>query len=398
MGLNPNLKIAIVCYNSTVARGFSKNVQDIIISDEYRALFPNTIIKGVKGREAEEELKKAGRQLEKNSYIFETTQGGYLISVGIGGALTSKTVDILIMDDLYKGPMDAYSPVFRKRVVEFYNTVALTRLHNKSKQIILFTRWHDEDLAGVLLSKEPEKWKVSKYEIIKRTQSSPRDTREMGQALWPERHSLEKALQWQKNDPEGFEALGMQDPKPIRGLLYNRPFKTYKELPQGDILNITDTADKGMDYLASITYIKSGKFAYIIDLVYTQENMDKTINMVANLINTYNHKEMFIEANNGGSGFARAIKPLIKGYVRVNEYNQTKNKEARIISNSVAVNDCILFPENWESKYPEVYKHLTTFMRDFKANEHDDIEDVLTAIIETERRELKTGDRNIFGL
>ncbi len=115
-------------------------MQDIIISDEYRALFPDTIIKGVKGKEAEDKLKKSGRQLEKNSYIFETTEGGYLISVGIGGALTSKTVDILIMDDLYKGPMDAYSPIFRQRVVDFYNSVAETRLHNKSKQLILYTR------------------------------------------------------------------------------------------------------------------------------------------------------------------------------------------------------------------------------------------------------------------
>ncbi len=398
LGLDPTLKIAVVCYNSTVARGFSKNVQDIILSDEYRALFPDTIIKGAKGKEAEEELKKVGRQLEKNSYIFETTAGGYLISVGVGGALTSKTVDVLIMDDLYKGPTDAYSPVFRDRVVKFYNTVAETRLHNNSKQLILFTRWHEEDLAGVLLKKEPELWKVAKYEIIKRTQSSARDTREIGEALWEERHSKEKALRWQKNDPDGFEALGMQDPKPVQGLLYNRQFKTYNTLPDGDILNITDTADKGKDYLASVSYIKSGKFAYIVDLVYTQEPMDKTLDMVANLINDYKHKEMYIESNNGGSGFARELKSKFKNYVRVNEYTQTKNKEARVLSNSVAVNDCIIFPQGWESKYPEVYKHLTTFLRDFKLNEHDDIEDVLTAIVETERRELRVGDRNLFGL
>lgn len=399
LGLDPTLKIAIVCYNSTVARGFSKNVQDIIISDEYRALFPDTIIKGVKGKDAEEKLKKTGRQLEKNSYIFETTEGGYLISVGVGGALTSKTVDILIMDDLYKGPMDAYSPIFRQRVVDFYNTVAETRLHNRSKQLILFTRWHMEDLAGILLEKEPELWQVAKYEIIKRTQASKRDTREIGEALWEERHSKEKTLRWQKNDPEGFEALGMQDPKPVKGLLYPKPFKTYKpsELPSGPIINKTDTADKGMDYLASVSYIESGRFKYVIDLVYTQEPMEITLGMTAELINRYKHAELYIEANNGGRGFARELKPLLNnGYIRINEYTQTENKEARIISNSVAVNDCIIFPEGWESKYPEVYKHLTTFMRDFKANEHDDIEDVLTSIVETERRELRVGSQEDY--
>lgn len=362
-------------------------MQDIIISDEYRALFPDTIIKGVKGKEAEDKLKKSGRQLEKNSYIFETTEGGYLISVGIGGALTSKTVDVLIMDDLYKGPMDAYSPIFRQRVVDFYNSVAETRLHNKSKQLILYTRWHMEDLAGVLLEKEKELWNVSKYEIIKRTQSSERDTREIGEALWEERHSKQKSERWRKNDPEGFEALGMQDPKPVKGLLYNKPFKTYKpnELPSGTILNYTDTADTGTDYLASVSYVDSGKFKYIVDMVYSQEPMELTLKMVAELLDSQRHLECTVESNNGGRGFARELRKEIKNYTRITDFTQTSNKEARILSNSTAVNDCIIFPEGWESKYPEVYKHLTTYMRDFKANAHDDIEDCLTSIVEKDR-------------
>lgn len=399
LGLDPTLKIAIVCYNSTVARGFSKNVQDIITSDNYRALFPNTIIKGVKGKEAEEKLKKAGRQLEKNSYIFETTEGGYCISVGVGGALTSKTVDILIMDDLYKGAIDAYSPIFRERVVQFYNTVAETRLHNNSKQLILYTRWHEEDLAGVLLDKERELWKVAKYEILKRTNSSPRDTREKGEALWESKHSKEKSLRWQKNDPQGFEALGMQDPKPVAGLLYTKPFKTYKvdELPIGPIDNYTDTADTGTDSLISISYVSSGKFKYIVDLVHSDEPMEVTLGLTADLLTRYKHSSCTVESNNGGRGFARELRDKIKGdknYVRINDFTQTKNKEARILSNAVAVNDCIIFPEGWESKYPTVYKHLSTYLRNFKMNDHDDIEDCLTAIIEHEKREIKVVNIN----
>lgn len=140
LGINPKLKIAVICYNSTIARGFNKDVQDIIISNEYRALYPNTVINGVQEFEAKKKLKEKGRQLEKNSYMFETTEGGYLISTGIGGTLTGKKIDILILDDLYKGEMDAYSPIFRKRVVGFYDSVANTRLHNGSKQLILYTR------------------------------------------------------------------------------------------------------------------------------------------------------------------------------------------------------------------------------------------------------------------
>ncbi len=244
-----------------------------------------------------------------------------------------------------------------------------------------------EDLAGVLLEKEKELWNVSKYEIIKRTQSSERDTREIGEALWEERHSKQKSERWRKNDPEGFEALGMQDPKPVKGLLYNKPFKTYKpnELPSGTILNYTDTADTGTDYLASVSYVDSGKFKYIVDMVYSQEPMELTLKMVAELLDSQRHLECTVESNNGGRGFARELRKEIKNYTRITDFTQTSNKEARILSNSTAVNDCIIFPEGWESKYPEVYKHLTTYMRDFKANAHDDIEDCLTSIVEKDR-------------
>jgi predicted phage terminase large subunit-like protein len=398
LGLNPSLKIAMVCYNATVARGFNKNVQDIILSDEYRSLFPRTVIKGVTEQEGIDELKKAGRQLEKNSYMFETTAGGYFISVGVGGGLTSKTVDVLIMDDLYKGAMDAYSPVFRKRVVEFYNTVAETRLHNKSKQLILYTRWHEEDLAGVLLEKESELWKVLKYEILKRNEYSPRDTRKLGEALWENRHSKEKSLRWMKNDPVSFEALGMQDPKPNKGLLYPNQFKTYTKLPQGLIENYTDTADKGNDYLASVSYIKSGDFYYIVDMIYTQKAMEETLEMVSEMFNRLPHHCAVIESNNGGRGFAREIRQKLTKRFLIEDFTQTQNKEARILSNSVAVNDKVIFPDGWESKYPDVYKSLTRFMRDIRANEHDDIEDVLTAIIERGNRIKAKAIQNPFAL
>lgn len=397
LGINPKLKIAVICYNSTIARGFNKDVQDIIISNEYRALYPNTIINGVQEFEAKKKLKEKGRQLEKNSYMFETVDGGYLISTGVGGSLTSKKVDILIMDDLYKGEMDAYSPVFRKRVVGFYDSVANTRLHNGSKQLILYTRWHEEDLAGVLLEKERELWEISKYEAIKETFNNPKDKREKGEALWPFMHSLKNLLRTKKNNPRIFQALMQQDPRPVEGLLYEN-LKTYKNLPDKPLVHksYTDTADEGKDFLSSIIYAKDGNYCYVRDIIYTQKKMELTEPMVADSLILYNVQKSKIESNNGGKGFARNVEREVKekgGHTRIKWFHQSENKEARILTNASNVCKYILFPEGWEDKWPEAHKAITRFLADIKANDHDDIQDCLTGIVEEEVKRVRIGGK-----
>lgn len=393
LGLDPTIRIAVICYNSTIARGFNKNVQDIISDYNYRSLFPNTIINGSKHPKSIEKLKEKGRQLEKNSYMFETTEGGYLISTGVNGSLTSKSVDILIMDDLYKGKMDAYSPIFRQRVLDFYNSVAETRLHNKSKQLILYTRWHEEDLAGVLLEKESELWYVSKYEAIKETNENLKDEREIGEALWPDMHSKEKLLRVKKNDPQTFESLMQQNPRPLEGLLYEN-LKTYKNLPDKPMIikSYTDTADEGKDYLSHVTYAKDGNYNYVLDIIYTQKKMELTEPIVASSMIRNGVQEAKIESNNGGKGFARNIERIVKekkGRTKIKWFHQSLNKEARILTNASDVCRFIIFPEGWENKWPEAHKSMNRFLSDIKANEHDDLQDNLTGIIETELKKTK---------
>ncbi|MBE9488200.1 MAG: phage terminase large subunit [Bacteroidetes bacterium] len=335
--------------------------------------------------------------------MFETTEGGYLISTGVNGSLTSKTVDILIMDDLYKGKMDAYSPIFRQRVLDFYNSVAETRLHNGSKQLILYTRWHEEDLAGVLLEKERDIWYVSKYEAIKETFDNEKDKRELGEPLWAEMHSKEKLLRVKKNDPEVFQSLMQQDPRPTEGLLYEN-IKTYSIFPtEGLMKSYTDTADEGSDFLASIVYTKVEGYVYVKDIIYTQKKMELTEPMVADSLIIHKVKNARIESNNGGKGFARNVKKEIEGKANTNIkwFHQSKNKEARILSAASNINKYFLFPDRWEEKFPLAHKSLSRFLAKVKANEHDDLQDCLSGIEEEEFKDnnkLRTMDRSKLGL
>ena len=71
---------------------------------------------------------------------------GGLLSVGREGSLTGNRVDCFILDDLYKDAMEANSPLVRENCWDWYTSVVRTRMHNASSELIVFTRWHDEDL------------------------------------------------------------------------------------------------------------------------------------------------------------------------------------------------------------------------------------------------------------
>ncbi len=386
LGRDPKKKMALLCYAGDIAKSFSKDVKDIILSQKYRELFPATIIDGCKGT-------KKG-QFVNNAYEFGTSEKGYLISVGVGGKLTSKTVDIAVIDDLYKGPSDAWSAAYRKKVSDWYWSVLETRLHNESKVLILFTRWHELDVAGEILDEEPEAWRIIKYEIIRTSRfENPEDPRAVGEALWPARHSLEKAQRWRDRDETSFEALGQQNPNILKGKMYPKEFKVYNremldELEEygAVIKSYTDTADTGADYLVTYIFYHYEKKAYIKDIIFTKDSMDITIDLWAATHAKNRVTEAKVEYNNGGHPFALyAEDKLINIYnfngCSIDGFHQTENKAARILTQAAWVQENILFPENWHLLWPDLYSDLKHYMKEGQ-NEHDDAEDGVTGVAE----------------
>lgn len=383
LGRNPKLKIAVISYNDNIAKGFGNDIKRIMESAEYKSIFPDTVI-GEPG-------------LRKNSNIMETSAGGYVINVGVGGALTSKTVDIFIFDDLYKGPMDAWSPVYRERVWNFYNTVAETRGHKNEKMLILYTRWHEDDLAGRLLEENKDKWNVNLFQGIKTNEFNHElDPRNSNEILWPERHSYDKYMELKKRDEIAFEALFQQNPKPQKGLMYPN-HKTYTSLEgvQGVNKCYIDTADSGSDYLSAIFYIESGTFNYITDIYFTKDNMETTYKEISRRLIQNNTRECIIEGNNGGNFFATQVKRELLdngGRCRIDTFHQANNKISRIYTNSSSVCDYIMFPLDWKSRYNEAYRSFTRYRKE-GGNDHDDLQDALTGTIERNRNIVNVFER-----
>ena len=142
LGLNPDDKIVIGSYAATIARDFNRDVQRIIDTPRYLELFPNTFLNG------SNVVTMANTYLRNSDVIEMVGKKGSLRVVGRGGSLTSKTVDVSILDDVYKDYSEGNSPVVREAAWKWYTTVVRTRLHNDSQELIVFTRWHDDDLIG----------------------------------------------------------------------------------------------------------------------------------------------------------------------------------------------------------------------------------------------------------
>ena len=160
----------------------------------------------------------------------------------------------------------------------------------------------------------------------------------------------------------------------------------YDKLPD-DIVrlaNYTDTADTGADFLCSVCYaVGQDRTVYVTGIVYTGERMEVTERMVAEMVMGNGVREVMVESNNGGRGFALAVQRLARD-ARVGWFHQSANKEARILSNSATVLHKIRMPRDWAARWPVFYADLTSYRRKFRSNRRHDAPDVLTGIVERE--------------
>lgn len=224
LGRNPDRKIAIASYNDSMASGFNRAIQRIIDNETYNKIFPDTKLNSSKLFNTNYD------NYSRTEHLFEiVNKKGSVRTVGRGGALTGNPVDIGIIDDLYKDRSEARSFSISEGAWQWYIDVFKTRLHNDSQELIMNTRWDEEDLCGRLLKEQPEEWEVVKFPAIKTTDINSYDERVEGEALWPERHSLEKIMDQKRLSQVSFNSLYQQDPKPNTDILV---FPNWIEIPE----------------------------------------------------------------------------------------------------------------------------------------------------------------------
>ena len=407
LGQDPDKRIAIVSYNAIKARKFNRELQRVMDDDRYYELFPQTLLAG---QASYQEQGRRSRNYARNSDECEIVgcQGSFK-TIGVGGSLTGEPVDMLIMDDLYKDASSAWSPVIRQNVADWYDTVASTRLHNDSQQLLVFTRWHMEDLAGRLLEQEgvydpienPQGWLLVSFPAIQNRPPSEQDPRAEGEPLWPERHSLEKLLEIKGRSPTVFESLYQQNPQPSQGLMYEE-FTCYTDLPSRSYsVAYIDAADSGADYLCALFYKEAEDGNYITDVLYTKDPMEVTETTLTYMLQQHQVERCHIESNNGGNLFVSNLQQRSwdtgNRLTRFNPFHQNQNKTARIFAASASVQKLIKMPLDWKKRFPKFARDLTGYLR-VGTNAHDDAPDALTGSIECRQPPKRVSVAEMFGL
>jgi hypothetical protein len=224
LGISPTTKIVVCSYSATLAQAFNRDIQRIVDDIPYHEVFPNTILS-----ESNVTTNAHGNFL-RNADIFETVgHRGFVKTVGVGGSLTGTPIDVGIIDDPFKDREEAMSMRIRDKVHSWYTDVFKTRLHNESQELLIMTRWDADDLAGRILRDETG-WDVVTFQAIKERNTLD-DPREVGEALWPERHSLERILAIKELSPFTFSSLYQQEPKPSAEALVFPEWDEYEEEP-----------------------------------------------------------------------------------------------------------------------------------------------------------------------
>lgn len=367
-GENPLLKVMTGSYNETLSTTFAKQVRDTILEEKsegilsYCDIFPNTQIKH--GESSASKWALQGSQ--QTSYLATSPKG---TATGFG-------CNIMIIDDLIKSSMEAFNENTLESHIDWFNNTMLSRTENGFKLIIIMTRWATNDLAGYIL----RSYKNVRHINYKAVQDD-------GTMLCDGILSAEDyAFKTKSMAKEIVLANYQQEPIDVKGRLYTQ-FKTYsKRTEYKYILNYTDTADTGSDFLCSINYGMTFDGDYhIFDILYTNEPMEVTEPATAKMLNKDNVGCAIIESNNGGRSFARNVKSELKKlnntHCNVQWFHQSQNKEARIFSNSASVMANVYYPENWIDKFPEFAEAMMRYQREGK-NLHDDAPDCVTGVYE----------------
>ena len=343
----------------------------------------------------------------KEMWSLDQTHESFL-AYGYNGSITGSGGDEVVVDDIIKNAYEASND----RVLNEHEETFWDTLHSRSesgKFLLNFTRWATGDLAG--RTKKIEKEQGDDPEIAWYTYS--RSVEERGKLIFPWMYDEKKVRHLKRRNTPVVRANYWQEPIDIKGALYQN-FQSYQQEDLDELRDEhgfftcpvrcrIDTANQGADFLSAIFYVHDEKngLMYILDTIYTQDKMQLTEPRVAQMLKDYRANTCIVEANNGGEGFARAVKKIMIDdlqwhHTSVRDVMTTSKRQklAAIRANASVVEDTVRFPAEYQGdnrfEYEDFVGDLSCFQGD-GSDSHDDGPDNLTAMVEDARVDSEGG-------
>jgi predicted phage terminase large subunit-like protein len=367
LGHNPSERVVCVSYSAELAKTHANDFRRVVADPVYRAVFPNMIV----SRDTDGEI--------------QTTLRGRRYATSIGGTLTGRGGNLIIIDDPLK-PSDAVSDVNRQRVIDWYGNTLSTRADDKqtARTVVVMQRIHVEDLVGHLLETE------AGYEVLNLPAVAQSTTtydlgngrthiREQGDLLHPAHEPAEVLRDLKKSMGNMlFSAQYQQAPEPAGGKIIKRKMlRSYSEVERQSNDRIVLSWDialsekEAADYSACVVLLNRGDLYYVLEVIRGKFPFDKLKDKIIEVKERYG-KAASLVIEDGGISYG-LIQALRQKNVNVVDYKPKGDKQERLISQiDLFEGGSVLLPKDapW---LDEFVSELLSF-----PGRHDDQVDALT--------------------
>jgi predicted phage terminase large subunit-like protein len=368
LGKFPHKKVIQTSHTAELAVGFGRKVRNLVDSETYNEIFPNLVLQA--------DSKAAGR--------WNTSKGGDYFAIGVGGAVTGKGADVLIIDDPHseqEAAMAASNPEVYDKVYEWYTSGPRQRLQPGGAIVIVMTRWAARDLTGQVIKsaaqRSGEEWEVIEVPAILPS----------GNPVWPQFWSKEELEALREELPNSkWQAQYQQNPIGNESAIVKRDWWKWWEEddpPVCDyILQSWDTAfekTQRADYSAGTTWgifnCEEDNFAPNIILLNTYKKRVEFPDLKRDVLKEYNEYEpdsLIVEKKASGAPLIYDLRAM---GIPVQEYTPGKGQDKIARLNSVS--DIIASGKVWvpRTRWAE---ELVDEVAAFPSGEHDDLVDATT--------------------
>jgi predicted phage terminase large subunit-like protein len=368
LGNFPGKKVIQTSHTAELAVGFGRKVRNLVDTDVYREIFPDLSLQS--------DSKAAGR--------WNTSKGGDYFAIGVGGAVTGKGADLLIIDDPHseqEAAMAASNPEVYDKVYEWYTSGPRQRLQPGGAIVIVMTRWAQRDLTGQVVKaaaqRGGEDWEVIEFPAILPS----------GKPLWPEFWSLNELQALQEELPNSkWQAQYQQNPVGNESAIIKRDWWQWWENddppPCDYILQSWDTAfekNQRADYSAGTTwgvwYNEEDNNSPNLILLDSYKKRVEWVELKRDVLEWYNQWEpdsMIVEKKASGAPLIYELRSM---GVPVQEYTPSRGQDKIARLNSVS--DIIASGKVWvpRTRWAE---ELVDEIAAFPSGEHDDLVDATT--------------------
>ena len=365
LGRYPAKKVIQTAHTAELAVGFGRKVRNLVGSEDYAKIFSGVSLSA--------DSKAAGR--------WNTNKGGDYFAIGVGGAVTGKGADILIVDDPHSEQEAAQNdPSVYDKTYEWYTSGPRQRLQPGGAICVVMTRWSKKDLTGSILKASIERGGADEWEIIELPAILP-----SGKPLWPGFWPLEQLDALKAELPVGkWGAQYQQDPTSEEGAIIKREWWkewTKKDPPDCEfVIQSWDTAflaKQTADYSACTTwgvFYDENKVANIILLDALQERLEfpDLKKRALEMYKEYEPDACIVEAKAAGSPLIFELRRI---GIPVSEYTPGRGKDK--IARVNAVSDLFHSGHVWAPKTRWAEEVIEEFAA-FPTGDHDDLVDSST--------------------